>query len=43
MVMESVRAVAAAVKEGGFLGIGGTAVSPEEQQAIDQLAALVGV
>jgi hypothetical protein len=43
LVMESVRAVASAEKEGGFLGIGGAQVSPEEQQTLDQLAALVGV
>jgi Bacterial protein of unknown function (DUF937) len=43
LVMEAVRAVAAAEKEGGFMGVGGTQVSPEEQQTVDQLAALVGV
>lgn len=43
MVMESVRAVAGAEKEGGFLGVGGAQVSPEEQETVDQLAALVGV
>jgi hypothetical protein len=32
--------VAAAHKEGGFLGIGGTAVSPGEQAALDAIAAI---
>jgi hypothetical protein len=35
--------VAQASKEGGFLGIGGTLVSPEEQAALDELAAALGV
>ena len=35
--------VARASKEGGFLGVGGTLVSPEEQAALDELAAALGV
>jgi len=35
--------VAHASKEGGFLGMGGTPVSAEEQAAVDQLAALLNV
>jgi len=35
--------VAHASKEGGFLGIGGTPVSAEEQAAVDQLAAMLNV
>ena len=35
--------VAQASKEGGFLGIGGTLVSSDEQQALRQLADLLGV
>jgi hypothetical protein len=35
--------VAQASKEGGFLGIGGTRVSGDEQKALDQLADLLGV
>jgi len=35
--------VAQASKEGGFLGIGGTPVSAEEQAAVDQLAAMLNV
>jgi hypothetical protein len=34
--------VAEASKEGGFLGIGGTRVSDEERQAIDQIKATLG-
>jgi hypothetical protein len=34
------ESVAAAHKEGGFLGIGGTAVSENEQQALDAIAAI---
>jgi len=34
--------VAEASKEGGFLGIGGTRVSAQEQQAIDEIRAAVG-
>ena len=35
--------VAHASKEGGFLGIGGTLVSSDEQAALDQLADVLGV
>jgi hypothetical protein len=35
--------VAEASKEGGFLGVGGTRVSEEEQKAIDQVRKLVGI
>jgi hypothetical protein len=35
--------VARASKEGGFLGFGGTVVSSDEQQALDQLAGVLGV
>lgn len=35
--------VAHAAKEGGFLGVGGTPVSAEEQAAVDQLAAMLNV
>ena len=34
------QGVAAAHKEGGFLGIGGQAVSPNEQTALDAIAAI---
>jgi hypothetical protein len=34
--------VAEASKEGGFLGIGGTRVSAQEQQALDEIRAAVG-
>ena len=34
---------AAAAKEGGFLGIGGTAVTPEETAALTELAQFIGV
>ncbi len=34
--------VAHASKEGGFLGIGGTEVSTEEQEALKQLASALG-
>jgi hypothetical protein len=35
--------VSGAAKEGGFLGIGGQAVSPQEQQIVAQIAAALGV
>jgi hypothetical protein len=35
--------VAHASKEGGFLGVGGTPVSAEEQAAVEQLAAMLNV
>lgn len=34
---------ARAAKEGGFMGIGGTAVTPEETAALEQLAGMLGV
>jgi hypothetical protein len=34
------QSVATAHKEGGFLGIGGTPVSPREQEALDAIAAI---
>ncbi len=34
---------ARAAKEGGFMGIGGTAVTPEEEAALAQLATMLGV
>jgi hypothetical protein len=34
------ESVARAHKEGGFLGIGGTQVSPGEQAALDEIAAI---
>jgi hypothetical protein len=37
------RDVARASKEGGFLGIGGTEVSRDEERALDQLSELLGV
>ena len=37
------KKVAQAAKEGGFLGIGGTLVSGDEQEALDQLADVLGV
>jgi hypothetical protein len=33
--------VAEATKEGGFLGMGGTLVSPEEQVALDEIKSVV--
>ncbi len=41
-VMSVARATAEAAKEGGFLGIGGEAVSADEQQALDDIAAALG-
>jgi hypothetical protein len=41
-VMTVAQAVAGAHKEGGFLGIGGTAVSAHENAALDQLSAALG-
>jgi hypothetical protein len=35
--------VAHASKEGGFLGFGGTVLSTKEQEALDQLAGMLGV
>jgi hypothetical protein len=39
MVMEVAQKTAAAAKEGGFLGIGGTQVSAEEQAALNDITA----
>ncbi|MEZ4531990.1 MAG: DUF937 domain-containing protein [Thermomicrobiales bacterium] len=39
MILDTAQATAEASKEGGFLGIGGTQVSPEEQAVLDQLKA----
>ena len=41
-VMTVAQAVAAAHKEGGFLGIGGTAVSDAENQALDEISSALG-
>lgn len=37
LVLDTAQRVAAAAKEGGFLGMGGTPVSKEEQSALDQI------
>ncbi len=42
-VMHVAGKVANAAKEGGFLGIGGTEISEEEQQVLDELRATLGV
>ena len=41
-VMEVGEAAAKAHKEGGFIGIGGKPVSPEEQAALDEIQAVLG-
>jgi hypothetical protein len=41
-VMTVAQAVAGAHKEGGFLGIGGTAISEAEEQALDEISAALG-
>jgi hypothetical protein len=38
-LLDVARRTAAAAKEGGFLGLGGTHVSPAEQEALQRLAA----
>ena len=38
-ILAVAKAAAEASKEGGFLGIGGTLVSKDEQAALDQLGA----
>lgn len=43
LLVNAAYAAAEAVKEGGFLGIGGKKVTPEEQAAIDSLVAALGV
>ena len=42
-VLSLARAAAEAHKEGGFLGVGGKQVSPEEQAAIDDISATLGL
>jgi hypothetical protein len=42
MIIDVAQKVAGAAKEGGFLGFGGTQVSKEEQQAIDDITAALG-
>lgn len=42
MILDAAQRTAEAVKEGGFLGMGGTLVSAEEQQALDDIRAAVG-
>ncbi len=41
-VLAVAEAAAKAHKEGGFIGIGGKEISPEEQTALDELAATLG-
>ena len=41
-VRDVAGAVARAHKEGGFLGVGGKEVSPEEQAALDEIEAVLG-
>jgi hypothetical protein len=41
-VVTLAEAVAGAHKEGGFMGIGGTPVSEDEQKALDEIAATLG-
>ena len=41
-VMTVAQAVAAAHKEGGFLGIGGTAISDAENAALDEISSAMG-
>jgi hypothetical protein len=40
LLVDAATRVAEASKEGGFLGIGGTRVSAQEQEAIDEIALL---
>ena len=40
-VMSVAEAAASAHKEGGFMGVGGKQVSPEEQAALDDIAAVL--
>jgi hypothetical protein len=42
-VLSLAEAVASAHKEGGFLGVGGKQVSDEEQAALDDIAATLGL
>lgn len=41
-VVTLAETVASAHKEGGFLGVGGTEVSDDEQRALDEIAATLG-
>jgi hypothetical protein len=41
-VLAVAEAAARAHKEGGFIGIGGKEISPEEQKALDELAVTLG-
>lgn len=41
-VVTLAEAVANAHKEGGFMGVGGTQVSEDEQKALDEIAATLG-
>jgi hypothetical protein len=41
MILSVAQAAAEASKEGGFLGIGGTLVSSDEQAALDRLRTVV--
>jgi hypothetical protein len=42
LILSASQRAAEAAKEGGFLGMGGTTVSSEEQQALDDIRAAVG-
>jgi hypothetical protein len=42
-IMATAQRVAGAAKEGGFLGIGGTAISAEETAALAEVAQILGV
>ena len=42
-VLSLAQAAAEAHKEGGFLGVGGKKVSPDEQAAIDEISATLGL
>lgn len=42
LLVDAATRVAEASKEGGFLGIGGTRVSEDEQRAIDEIRSVVG-
>ena len=41
-VMQVAEAAARAHKEGGFIGIGGKEISPEEQAALDEIQGILG-
>jgi hypothetical protein len=42
-VISVAEAAAKAHKEGGFIGIGGKEISPEEQEALDEIRSLLGL